>query len=97
VDAAAATGGEPSAAFAPSDLPLVVRGWLPGDRIRTPGGTKTLKKLFVERRVPRSARSRIPVVADAAGRVLWVVGVEHSSGPCPPSGGTAIFLSIIDD
>ncbi|HEV2735522.1 MAG TPA: tRNA lysidine(34) synthetase TilS, partial [Longimicrobiaceae bacterium] len=88
---------ERSGAFSPSHLPLVVRGWLPGDRIATPGGTKTLKKLFVERRVPRSARSRTAVVADAAGRVLWVVGVERSRGPRPLPGETAIFLSILDD
>jgi tRNA(Ile)-lysidine synthase len=88
---------ERSGAFSPSDLPLVVRGWLPGDRIATPGGTKTLKKLFAERRVPRSARSRTAVVADAAGRVLWVVGVERSRGPRPLPGETAIFLSILDD
>lgn len=95
--AGAATGGERSAAFSRSDLPLVVRGWRPGDRIRTPGGTKTLKKLFVERRVPRSARSRTAVVADAAGRVLWVVGVQRSRGPDSPPGEPAIFLSILDD
>jgi tRNA(Ile)-lysidine synthetase-like protein len=74
-----------------------VRGWLPGDRIATPGGTKTLKKLFVERRVPRPVRSRTPVVADAAGRVLWVVDVERSRWPRPLPGDTAIFLSILDD
>ncbi|HEU0077366.1 MAG TPA: tRNA lysidine(34) synthetase TilS, partial [Longimicrobiaceae bacterium] len=97
LDAGHPPGGARSGAFAPADLPLVVRGWRPGDRILTPGGTKTLKKLFVERRVPRSARARTPVVADAAGRVLWVVGVERARGPLPLPGGTAIFLSIIDD
>ncbi|MBV9774564.1 MAG: tRNA lysidine(34) synthetase TilS [Gemmatimonadetes bacterium] len=78
-------------------FPLVVRGWEPGDRIRAPGGTKTLKKLFGERRVPRSARSRIPVLADAAGAVLWVAGVERSRELQPHTGQTTLFLSIIDD
>lgn len=96
-DPTAVPGGERSAAFPAARLPLVVRGWRPGDRIRTPGGTKTLKKLFVERRVPRSARRRAAVVADADGRVLWVVGVERARGPLLPPGGTATFLSIIDD
>jgi tRNA(Ile)-lysidine synthetase-like protein len=96
-DPGTAPGGERTAALPAAHLPLVVRGWLPGDRIRTPGGTKTLKKLFVERRVPRSSRARTAVVADAAGRVLWVVGVERARGPLPLPGGPAIFLSIIDD
>ncbi|HEX8271411.1 MAG TPA: tRNA lysidine(34) synthetase TilS [Longimicrobiaceae bacterium] len=95
--AGAPPGGERAAAFSRAELPLVVRGWRPGDRIRTPGGTKTLKKLFAERRVPRSARSRVAVVADAAGRVLWVVGVQRSRGPGSPPGEPAIFLSILDD
>lgn len=91
--------GRGRAAFPLRDLhlPLTVRGRRPGDRILTPGGTKTLKKLFVERRVPLSARSRAAVVADASGRVLWVAGVELAREPRPRPGEAAIFLSIIDD
>ncbi|HEV2147049.1 MAG TPA: tRNA lysidine(34) synthetase TilS [Longimicrobiaceae bacterium] len=92
-----APGGGDAALFPADSLPLVVRGWRPGDRIRTPGGTRTLKKLFAERRVPRSVRHRTPIVADAAGRVLWVVGVERSRGLHPAEGQAAIFLSILDD
>ena len=57
-------------------LPLVVRGRRPGDRIQPVGlvGTKKLQDLLVDRKVPRGERNRIPVVADAAGRVVWVVG-----------------------
>lgn len=53
-------------------FPLRLRGWRPGDRIRLGGGTRKLKRLFGERRVPVARRGRIPVLADAAGRVLWV-------------------------
>ena len=58
------------------ELPLVVRSRRPGDRIQSVGlgGTKTLQDLLVDRKVPRGARNRIPVVADAAGRLVWVVG-----------------------
>ncbi len=55
-------------------FPLSVRGPRPGDRIRTEVGSRKLKKLLNERRVPRSERARVPVVAGADGRVLWVVG-----------------------
>ncbi len=56
--------------------PLVVRNWLPGDRVRPLGmtGTRKLQDVFVDRKVPRSERARVPVVADASNRVLWVPG-----------------------
>ena len=38
-------------------------------------GTKTLQDLFVDRKVPRAERDRTPVVVDAAGRIVWVVGL----------------------
>jgi tRNA(Ile)-lysidine synthase len=56
--------------------PLVVRSRRPGDRY-TPvglGGRKKLQDLFVDRKVPREARDRVPIVTDAAGRIVWVVG-----------------------
>jgi tRNA(Ile)-lysidine synthase len=79
----------------PAGGPFTVRPWLPGDRIRMPGGTRTLKKLFNEARVPRSRRARIPVVADATGRVVWVVGLAHAADPAPPR-GPVLFLTITD-
>jgi tRNA(Ile)-lysidine synthase len=38
-------------------------------------GTKKVKKLLLEARIPRSDRVRMPLVVDAAGDVLWVPGV----------------------
>ncbi len=56
--------------------PLVVRGRRPGDRLRPLrlGGSKKLQDLLVDRKVPRTARDRVPVVVDATGRIVWVVG-----------------------
>ncbi len=58
---------------------LEVRGWRRGDRIRPLGlgGSKSLQDLFTDHRVPRSERSRVPVVT-AGGRVAWVAGVAVS-------------------
>ncbi len=53
--------------------PITVRSRLSGDTIRLPGGTKTLKKLFIDRKIPANIRSRIPVLADGRG-VLAVYG-----------------------
>jgi tRNA(Ile)-lysidine synthase len=59
--------------------PLHVRTWQQGDRIRPlgMGGTKTLGDLFADRGVPRSQRTRVPVVT-CGGRVAWVAGVAVS-------------------
>jgi len=59
--------------------PLEVRTWRQGDRIRPLGmeGSKTLGDLFADCGVPRSLRTRVPVVTCGA-RVAWVAGVAVS-------------------
>jgi tRNA(Ile)-lysidine synthase len=73
------------------DFPLVLRGWEPGDRIQLPYGTKKLKKLFSEARVPVGERSRIPVLADRKGRVLWILGLACSSSLVTSEEGTFLI------
>ncbi len=55
-------------------FPIRVRAPRPGDRIRLRAGSRKLKKLLNERRVPRSERGQVPVLVGADERVLWVVG-----------------------
>ena len=55
------------------DGPITVRSRLTGDSIRLSGGSKTLKKLFIDRKIPASERDRIPVLADRRG-ILAVHG-----------------------
>ena len=77
-------------------FPLVMRRWQPGDRIETSGGTKTLKKLFLEERIPRSRRDHLPVLVDSAGRVLWVAGLRRTRRWPPGSGQEALFLTVVN-
>lgn len=58
---------------------LTVRGWRDGDAMRPLGlgGTKSLQDLFTDRKVPRSLRSRLPVV-ESGGEIAWVAGVALS-------------------
>ena len=61
--------------------PLRVRNWRPGDWFRPAGlqgHRKKLQDLFVDRKVERSLRHRVPVVLDASDRVIWVVGLGVS-------------------
>jgi tRNA(Ile)-lysidine synthase len=54
--------------------PVVVRPRHSGDTMRLAGGSKSLKKLFVDRKIPAAKRSSVPVIADALG-VLGVCGI----------------------
>ena len=49
-----------------------------GDEMRLSGGTKSLKKLFIDRKIPASDRPTIPVLADDKG-VLGVPGIGPST------------------
>jgi len=87
-------GRAATVAVGAADFPLLLRGRLPGDRVRTPAGTRTLKRLLIDRRVPRHLRARVPVLADARGRVRWVAGVAPGDPPAP--GEPGITLEIDD-
>ena len=77
VDASAATGRGASA-IVRADLcaSLAVRNRRPGDRFRPVGlgGAKKLQDLFVDRKVARPERSRVPLVVDGTDRIVWVAG-----------------------
>lgn len=55
---------------------LSVRNRRLGDRLRPRGlgGSKKLQDYFVDRKVPRAERDRIPLVVDPNDRIIWVVG-----------------------
>ena len=52
----------------------VLRSRRAGDCIKLSGGTKQLKKLFIDQKIPAWERPRIPVIADSTGVVL-VAGI----------------------
>ncbi len=76
--------------------PLLFRGPKPGDRIRLFGGSRALKKLWSDRRVPRSRRASTPVLVDAAGMALWVVGVARTVEFQPRHGEDALLIQLSD-
>ena len=53
---------------------VTLRGRQSGDEVRLPGGSKSLKKLFIDKKIPASERANIPVLADETG-VLGVSGI----------------------
>ncbi len=53
---------------------VILRSRQTGDSIQLPGGSRTLKKLFIDRRIPAARRQQIPVVCDDTG-ILGVYGI----------------------
>lgn len=57
---------------------LRVRSRREGDSLRLTGGTKTLKKAFIDRKIPAAQRSGIPVLCDEAGLLgVYAIGVNR--------------------
>ena len=56
--------------------PLTVRPRQAGDKIRPLGapGRRLLQDVFVDRKIPRAVRARVPIVTDSQGHIVWVVG-----------------------
>ena len=52
----------------------VIRSRREGDRADIHGGTKTLKKLFIEEKIPAEERESVAVIADDEG-ILWIEGL----------------------
>lgn len=48
----------------PGELPLTVRSRRPGDGIACPFGTKSLKKLLIECKIPKDMRDNLPILCN---------------------------------
>ena len=55
--------------------------------------TKTVKKLFIEDKIPPADRDRIPILTDDSGKVIWLGGYG-TNREYYPSADSARVLSI---
>ena len=59
---------------------LIVRYRHDGDRIRFENGSKKLKDFFVDAKVERSSRDRVPLVVNSCtGDIIWVAGLRQTA------------------
>ncbi len=76
---------------------VCLRPRMKGDAITLPGrGTKTLKKLMIEAKVPRRLREQVPVLADKSGP-LAVAGFGGSARHLPAPGDRALEITFISE
>jgi tRNA(Ile)-lysidine synthase len=75
--------------------PLSVRNRRPGDRFTPVGldGRKKLQDFFVDRKVARRDRDAVPLVVDAADRIVWVAGhgIDEAFRVTDPAQAVVIF------
>lgn len=72
---------------------LLLRPRAAGDRLTRPGGTKTVKKLLIDRKIPAGERDKIPVL-ESEGRVLGVFGLGPDTKYLSKPGEKALGIYI---
>jgi tRNA(Ile)-lysidine synthase len=72
---------------------FTVRPRRSGDTLRLSGGTKSLKKLMIDRKIPRSQRDLLPVLEDAAG-IFAVYGLGADASRKAAAGEPAWIIQI---
>ncbi len=81
-------------------LPLIIRSRQAGDRMTVKGmaGTKKIKDIFIDEKIPKFTRDMWPVVTDCRGKILWLPGLKKSSHSTEDAGiGELMQLSISND
>lgn len=75
----ASFSGDPDIEYARGDIktPLTVRTYQPGDRFRPLGAAyqRKLKDFFMDMKLPRRQRRRVPLVLEG-DRIVWVAGLR---------------------
>lgn len=61
-------------------LPIKVRTKLPGDKmsIKKLNGTKKIKDIFINEKIPLDKRDAWPIVTDNANNIIWLPGIKKS-------------------
>lgn len=65
--------------LSPDQLPLTLRSWQPGDRLRLKGGGhQPVHRVLIDQKVKTTARRSQLVLVDAQGTVVWIVNRKWS-------------------
>lgn len=77
-----------------AEFPLTVRSPVPGDRIKPWGlkGSRKLKNIFIDLKVPRRLRTTIPVL-EKDREILWIPGIRRGRA-APVDSGTQRVLKV---
>ncbi len=72
---------------------LTLRSRQTGDLLRLPGGSRSLKRLMIDRKIPAPKRQQIPVLSDEQGVLAaWWLGADRDRTAAP--GELAIIINL---
>ena len=71
----------------------VVRHRRNGDRFAMGAGSQSVKKLLIDRKVPRENRDEVPLIVSRE-KILWVAGIRQADIGRPQKGKTAVHLQL---
>ncbi|WP_025697186.1 tRNA lysidine(34) synthetase TilS [Paenibacillus forsythiae] len=93
--------GRLSARFDYNELvfPLTIRSRLPGDTIKVMGlnGSKKVKDIYIDDKIPSTERSRIPLVCDGLGNIVWIPGIRRSVHAAVGDHTASVLLLSLED
>lgn len=75
---------------------LRVRTWQAGDRYRPLGapGQKKLQDLFIDKKIPRDQKHRLPVICNSKGDIVWIPHFAPAQACClRPESSVALRLT----
>lgn len=80
-------------------LPLVIRTRKNGDKIKVKnlGGTKKIKDILIDEKVPVDIRDQLPIVTDSKNTILWLPGIKKSKFDVESNGIYDIILSYEEE
>jgi tRNA(Ile)-lysidine synthase len=67
--------------FGEAIFPIIIRTREPGDRMSVKGmkGTRKIKSIFIDEKIPLEQRNSWPVVTDGTDQILWLPGLKKSA------------------
>ena len=74
--------------------PIWLRSRRQGDVLRLTGGSRSLKRLMIDRKIPAPQRDRVPVLADSQG-VLAVCGLGMDRERAARPGDAALLIKLV--
>ena len=80
-------------------LPLKIRTRKNGDRmmVKNLGGSKKIKDILIDEKIPFEKRDTIPIVTDSNNTILWLPGVKKSKFDVESNGIYDIILSYEEE
>ena len=77
------------------EQPIVIRSRRDGDTITLQGGTKKLKEYFIDEKIPRHKRDKMPLFA-CGSNILWAIGTVRANA-YRPQNAEALMINFKGD